>query len=237
MLLDVDGTLLDIAPTPQEVKVPASLRETLFRMRRQLGGALALVSGRPLADLDHLFAPLRLPAIGGHGAEMRLAGDGEAVARRAAPLDSVFREKLKIAAARHRGIIVEDKGYSLALHYRLAPKEGLALGHDIRRECRDWGDPSIELLSGKAVIEIKSRGFNKGTAVRELMNHPPFAGRSPIFIGDDKTDEDAFAAVPDYGGIAISVGRRFQGVQDCFGSPAEVRQWLERLTCEAVVSL
>lgn len=230
ILLDVDGTLLDIAPTPQEVRVPVSLRETLFRMRRQLNGALALVSGRPLADLDHLFAPLQLSAIGGHGAEMRLAGDGEAVARRATPLDPRFRERLKIVAARHRGIIVEDKEYSLALHYRLAPKEGLALGHDVRHECRDWGDPLIEVLSGKAVMEIKHRGFNKGTAVRELMNHPPFAGRSPIFIGDDKTDEDAFAVVPEFSGVAISVGRRFPGVQDCFKSPAEVREWLEQLS-------
>jgi trehalose 6-phosphate phosphatase len=232
ILLDVDGTLLDIAPTPQEVWVPPSLRETLFRMRRQLDGALALVSGRPLADLDHLFAPLQLPAIGGHGAEMRLAADGEAVARRAMPLHPRFRERLKIVAARHRGIIVEDKEYSLALHYRLAPKEGLALAHDVRHECRDWGDPLIEVLSGKAVMEIKHRGFNKGTAVRELMTHPPFAGRSPIFIGDDKTDEDAFAVMPEFSGIAISVGRRFPGVQDCFNSPTAVRQWLEQLTCD-----
>src|SRR5688572_27909510 len=163
---------------------------------------------------------------------MRLASDGQAVARRATPLDPGFRERLKNVAARHRGIIVEDKEYSLALHYRLAPKEGLALGHDVRHECRDWGDPMIELLSGKAVMEIKHRGFNKGTAVRELMTHPPFAGRSPIFIGDDKTDEDAFAVVPEFSGVAISVGRRFPGVQECFGSPAEVRLWLERLSCD-----
>lgn len=237
ILLDVDGTLLDIAPTPLEVRVPTSLRESLFRVHRRSGGALALVSGRPLAELDQLFAPLRLPAIGGHGAEMRLGADGEAVARRAVPLDPQFRERLKIIADRHRGIIVEDKGYSVALHYRLAPKEGLALAHDIRRECRDWGDSSIELLSGKAVIEIKSRGFNKGIAVRELMIHPPFAGRSPIFFGDDITDEDAFAVMPEFGGVAISVGRRFPGVQECFPSPAEVRRLLEQLSQEAVVCI
>jgi trehalose 6-phosphate phosphatase len=230
ILLDVDGTLLDIAPTPQEVHVPDSLCETLLRMGRRVEGALALVSGRPLADLDQLFSPLRLPAIGGHGAEMRLASNGEAVASRAAPLNSQFRQLLKVIAARHSGIIVEDKEYSVALHYRLSPKEGLALVHDVRRACQEWSDPSIQLLSGKAVLEVKGRGFNKGTAVRELMNHAPFTGRTPIFIGDDITDEDAFRVVPEFQGIAMSVGRKFPGVNGLFQSAAEVRQWLARLS-------
>jgi trehalose 6-phosphate phosphatase len=230
ILLDVDGTILDIAPTPQEVYVPESLCETLLRMGKRLDGALALVSGRPLNDLDQLFSPLRLPAIGGHGAEMRLASNGEAVASRAAPLDSQFRQLLKVIAARHSGIIVEDKEYSVALHYRLSPKEGLALVHDVRRACQEWSDPSIQLLSGKAVLEVKDRGFNKGTAVRELMNHAPFLGRTPIFIGDDITDEDAFRVVPEFQGIAMSVGRKFPGVNGLFQSAAEVRQWLARLS-------
>lgn len=230
ILLDVDGTLLDIAPTPQEVHVPDSLCETLLRIRKRLDGALALVSGRPLSDLDHLFAPLRLATIGGHGAEMRLASEGEAVASRAAPLDRSFREHLKVVAARHSGIIVEDKEYSVALHYRLAPKEGLALVHEVKRACVDWGDPSIRLLSGKAVVEVKGRGFDKGTGVRELMNHAPFAGRIPIFVGDDITDEDAFRVVPEFKGLAISVGRKFPGVDGLFQSAAEVRQWLAHLS-------
>jgi trehalose 6-phosphate phosphatase len=230
ILLDVDGTILDIAPTPQEVHVPESLCETLLRIGRRLDGALALVSGRPLADLDHLFKPLRLPAIGGHGAEMRLASGGEAVASRAAPLDPRFRQRLKAAATRHSGIIVEDKDYSVALHYRLAPKEGLALVHDVRRTCEEWGDPLIKLLSGKAVIEVKGTGFDKGTAVRELMNYAPFAGRVPIFVGDDITDEDAFRVVPEFKGLAMSVGRKFPGVNGLFQSASDVRQWLARLS-------
>jgi trehalose 6-phosphate phosphatase len=233
ILLDVDGTILDIAPTPQEVHVPDSLCETLLRIGRRLEGALALVSGRPLSDLDHLFAPLRLPAIGGHGAELRLASDGDAVASRAAPLDAGFRKLLKAAAARHSGIIIEDKDYSVALHYRLAPKEGLALVHDVRRTCENWGDPSIRILSGKAVIEVKGRGFDKGTGVRELMNHAPFAGRIPIFIGDDITDEDAFRVVPEFKGLAMSVGRKLPGVSGLFQSAAEVRQWLAWLSGDA----
>jgi trehalose 6-phosphate phosphatase len=230
VLLDVDGTILDIAPTPQEVHVPDSLCETLLRIGKRLDGALALVSGRPLADLDQLFAPLRLPAIGGHGAEMRLASNGEAVASRAAPLNPQFRALLKIIAARHSGIIIEDKGYSVALHYRLSPKEGLALVHDVRRACQDFSDSSIQILSGKAVVEVKGRGFNKGTAVRELMAHSPFSGRTPIFIGDDITDEDAFRVVPEFEGVAMSVGRKFPGVNGIFQSAAEVRQWLARLS-------
>jgi trehalose 6-phosphate phosphatase len=235
ILLDVDGTILDIAPRPQDVAVPPLLLRTLLAIGERVGGALALVSGRPLADLDQLFTPLRLPAIGGHGAEMRLAADGEAVASRAGPLDRRFTQAVKDAALRHPGIIVEDKDYSLALHYRLAPKEGLALIHDVRHVCGIWGDPSIELLTGKAVIEVKSRGFNKGMAVRELMNHAPFAGRTPIFIGDDRTDEDAFAVMPEFNGIAISVGRKVQGVEARFQAPTDVRQWLDRLAGEPAV--
>jgi trehalose 6-phosphate phosphatase len=205
-------------------------------VRDRLGGALALVSGRALSDLDRLFAPLRLPAIGGHGAEMRLAADGEAVARRARPLDPDLKQAVKDAAASHPGVLVEDKNYAIALHFRQAPREGLALVHDVRRVCKDWGDPSIALLAGKAVVEIKGAGFDKGMAVRELMRHPPFAGRRPIFVGDDITDEDAFAVLPEFDGHAISVGRKLVGIDDVLQSPAEVRHWLERLSGALVVS-
>ena len=97
-------------------------------------------------------------------------------------------------------------------------------------------DPSLELLNGKAVLEIKHRGYNKGTGVRELMSHPPFNGRTPIFIGDDKTDEFAFAVMPEFNGIPVSVGRRISWVEDCFNSPSDVRAWLERLSVETVAS-
>jgi trehalose 6-phosphate phosphatase len=130
---------------------------------------------------------------------------------------------------------VEDKDYSVALHYRLSPKEGLALVHDVRRACQEWGDPSIKLLSGKAVIEVKGRGFDKGTGVRELMTHAPFAGRIPIFVGDDITDEDAFRVVPEFKGLAMSVGRKFPGVNGIFQSAAEVRQWLAWLSGDVAV--
>jgi trehalose 6-phosphate phosphatase len=235
VLLDVDGTLLDIAPTPDAVIVPASLRRTLSAVSERVGGALALVSGRTVADLDGIFAPLRLPAIGGHGAEMRLGATNAPLVRQTGPLDPRFKSAIWAAAERHPGVIVEDKGYSMALHFRSAPKQGLSLVHDVEQVHRDWPQQAIELLKGKAVIEVKQTGFNKGSAVRELMRQQPFVGRRPIFVGDDITDEDAFAVMREFGGQAISVGRKLPGVSEVIASPADVRQWLERLSESAVV--
>jgi len=236
ILLDVDGTLLDIAPTPQAVVIPATLPQTLTAVRERVGGALALVSGRLISDIDTLFSPLRFPAVGGHGAEMRLRGRGDTINQRAIPLEPELRENLTVIAARHSGVLVEDKGSSVALHYRTAPKQGLGLVHDVKHAFAAWNDPLLEMLTGKAVIEIKHRGYNKGTGVRELMSHPPFNGRRPIFVGDDKTDEFAFAVMPEFNGIPISVGRRISWVEECFNSPSDVRAWLERLAVEAAVS-
>lgn len=230
ILLDVDGTLLDIAPTPGGVVVPGGLPRTLKTVQTRLGGALALVSGRPIAELDAFFAPLLLPAVGGHGAEMRPTEGGPLVSHRGKPLDPIFKQRLKDIAARHPGVLVEDKGYSIALHYRQAPKQGIGLVHDVKHAYETWADKSFELLAGKAVLEIKSAAFNKGSAVRALMAHPPFAGRTPIFVGDDCTDQDAFAVVIELKGHAMSVGKQVSGIHDNFRSPAEVRQWLELLS-------
>jgi trehalose 6-phosphate phosphatase len=237
ILLDVDGTLLDIAPTPREVVVPPGLAKTLSRVRDQLEGALALVSGRMIAELDDFFAPLQLAAIGGHGAEMRPVAAGPVITGRATPLDAEFKQRLKDIAACHPGVLVEDKGYSLALHYRQVPKQGVALIHDVKHAHEAWGDKSIELLTGKAVLELKFAGFNKGTAVRQLMTYPPFTGRAPIFVGDDHTDEDAFKVMPEFNGQSMSVSRKLPGINKHFACPADVRHWLGLLSgVEAVVS-
>jgi trehalose 6-phosphate phosphatase len=233
ILLDVDGTILDIAPSPGEVHVPASLQRALAVLSERVGGALALVSGRALADVDRIFAPLRLPAIGGHGAELRSAAGSDAE-RRAAPLDAGLRAALERLAAAHPGTTIEDKGYSIALHYRLVPELERNLVREVQRACEPYR--TIELLTGKAVIEVKQAGVNKGTAVRELMHHLPFRGRTPIFVGDDVTDEDAFAVMPEFGGRAISVGRAVPGISEVIASPVEVRRWLENLS-ECTVAL
>ena len=142
---------------------------------------------------------------------------------------SIKRKFAEIAEA-GPGIIIEDKGYSLALHYRLAPdKEDIVL-KAVAAICAGLPATPIELLPGKSMVEIKQVGFNKASGVRELMTYPPFAGRRPLFIGDDVTDETVFAMLPEINGLPIVVGRSVPGVEHCFDNPAEVRRWLERLS-------
>jgi trehalose 6-phosphate phosphatase len=229
ILLDIDGTLLDLAPTPREVWVPPGLAKTLDGLLARTSGALALVSGRSLNDIDLIFAPEQFPAVGGHGAEMRLAGDNEAVAVHAPPMDKELKRRLAAIARLSPGILLEDKGYSLALHYRLAPHAEKAIYAAVSLIRADLPNAPIEVLPGKCVCEIKHSGFNKASGVIELMNHEPFKGRRPIFIGDDVTDESVFAIMPDFGGLSLSVGRRAQGVAYHFDEPRDVREWLARL--------
>jgi trehalose 6-phosphate phosphatase len=227
-LFDVDGTLLDIAPTPQAVQVPQTLNRNLRRLADLAGGALALVSGRPIEDLDRLFDPLRLSAVGGHGAELRLPHGEHGKRELAEPLDAGLRAHLQAIAAIDPHILTEDKGYSFAIHFRLAPDREQAIADAVRRIMQDVQDP-IEILHGKAVIEVKRTGFDKGSGVRRLMRCAPFAGRRPVFIGDDVTDEHAFAVMPEFDGIAIAVGRLVPGVSRRFETPADVRRWIAML--------
>ena len=229
VLLDIDGTLLDLMPTPREVWVPPGLARTLNRLYQRTGGALALVSGRSLNDIDLIFAPDVFPAVGGHGAEMRIEGDNDAVASHAPPLDKELKRRLAAIAKLSPGILLEDKGYSLALHYRLAPHAEKAIYAAVSLIRADLPDAPIEVLPGKQVCEIKHSGFTKASGVRELMTHPPFRGRKPFFIGDDVTDESVFAIMPDLDGIAFSVGRRARGVAGHFDAPSDVREFLAHL--------
>jgi trehalose 6-phosphate phosphatase len=230
VLLDVDGTLLDLAPTPREVFVSHALRDTLARLWQRTGGAVAFVSGRPVSELDLIFSPLQLPAIGGHGAELRTVPGAAPEAPRLPPLDAAVKRLFAAIAEAGPGIILEDKGYSLALHYRLAPDKESMVREAAARLCASFTGPRIELLPGKFVLEIKQAGFSKATAVRELMTYPPFAERRPIFIGDDVTDLGVFEILPDFDGIGISVGRTVPGVPACFERPTDVRRWLEQLS-------
>ena len=229
VLLDIDGTLLDLAPTPREVWVPPGLAKTLTRLLERTRGALALVSGRSLNDIDLIFAPEAFPAVGGHGAEMRIGTDSEAVAIHAPPMDKELKRRLAAVARLSPGILLEDKGYSLALHYRLAPHAEKAIYEAVSSIRADLPNAPIEVLPGKCVCEIKHSGFTKATGVRELMLREPFKGRRPFFIGDDVTDESVFAIMPDYDGLAFSVGRRAQGVAGHFDTPGDVREFLAHL--------
>src|SRR6476646_11275000 len=229
ILLDIDGTLLDLMPTPREVWVPPGLVKTLNRLMVRTNGALALVSGRSLNDIDLIFAPEQFPAVGGHGAEMRIDPDSESVATHAPPMDKELKRRLAAIARLSPGILLEDKGYSLALHYRLAPHAEKAIFEAVSLIRADLPNAPIEVLPGKFVCEIKHSGFTKATGVRELMKHEPFRGRRPIFIGDDVTDETVFAIMPDMNGLAFSVGRRAMGVNGHFDAPSDVRAFLARL--------
>jgi len=229
ILLDIDGTLLDLAPTPREVWVPPGLAKTLNRLLARTNGALALVSGRSLNDIDLIFAPEQFPAVGGHGAEMRITGDSDAVATHAPPMDKELKRRLAAIAKLSPGILLEDKGYSLALHYRLAPHAEKAIYAAVSLIRADLPNAPIEVLPGKCVCEIKHSGFTKATGVLELMTHEPFRGRRPLFIGDDVTDETVFGIMPDFDGLAFSVGRRATGVAGHFDAPDDVRQFLAHL--------
>ncbi|WP_024511734.1 trehalose-phosphatase [Bradyrhizobium sp. ARR65] len=229
ILLDIDGTLLDLMPTPREVWVPPGLAKTLNRLMARTSGALALVSGRSLNDIDLIFAPDQFPAVGGHGAEMRLSADAEAVAAQAPPMDRELKRRLAAIARLSPGILLEDKGYSLALHYRLAPHAERAIYEAISLIRADLPEAPIEVLPGKCVFEIKHAGFTKANGVRELMKHAPFSGRKPLFIGDDVTDESVFAIMPDLNGLSFSVGRRAHGVNGHFDAPSDVREFLAHL--------
>lgn len=231
ILLDVDGTILDIAPAPQEVWVPPSLRYTLGRLHELTVGAVALVSGRSLNDLDHIFAPLKLAAIGGHGAELQPVPGTEPL-KRAKALSGELKRSLASLTELGPGVVLEDKGYSLALHYRLAPDLGPMLNAAVMRICAQTPSDTLAIMPGKAVIEVKSAGVSKALAVRELMKYPPFNDRHPIFIGDDVTDEPVFGVVPEFGGLGFSVGRIVPGVAGHFEKPEDVRSWLARIVAD-----
>jgi trehalose 6-phosphate phosphatase len=233
ILLDIDGSILDIAPSPRQVQVPTDLRRTLVRLAEATDGALALVSGRPIDDIDLIFSPLRFAAIGVHGAEMRIRGSAE-VQSRARPLSATLKRKLATVAELGPGILIEDKTYSLAMHYRLAPEKGSMILAAVSKICAAVAQGTVEILPGQLVVDVKRAGINKGNAVRKLMQYPPFAGRHPIFVGDDTTDLPVFGMISEFGGQAYSVGGINAVVDGHFETPAMVRAWLARIASESL---
>jgi trehalose 6-phosphate phosphatase len=234
LFLDIDGTLLDLARTPDAVVVPHPLRDTLASLHEELQGALAFVSGRSLISIDRLFAPLRTAAIGCHGAELRGA-DGKVLAL-GAPIAEPVRALFHALAGSHSGVLLEDKVYTLALHYRLAPEAKPSLIAALAKQAQLLADQHVALIQGKAVIEARHAGIDKGVGLRALITQKPFAGRRVLFGGDDTTDLDVFRILPDIGGFGFSVGRHFPGVEHVFSSPRAVRQWLTRLAQQGVAA-
>lgn len=223
--LDVDGTLLEHAGHPREVRVEPRHLRLLERLLAAAGGAVALISGRSVADIDGLFSPLVVPLAGQHGNERRSANG--AVQRHAPPLEQLGRAAADIVrlTAAHTGLVFENKGMSLALHYRRAPELRALAERELRAIAADLGD-EFELQEGKFVLEIKPGGKDKGTAIAEFMAESPFAGRLPVFIGDDLTDEYGFALVNRLGGHSVKVGPGETQARWRLADAAAVRRWL-----------
>jgi trehalose 6-phosphate phosphatase len=231
--LDIDGTLLDIAPVPQAVVIPDGLIENISRLREKCGGALAVVSGRSLEDIDALFAPLTLAAAALHGAMVRSDPNGP-VAHIQRPIPAELRAEFT-ALADMPGMFIEDKELTLALHYRLL-EDGCLSPTRVAAVERSAAAAGFTLLHGKKVLELKPAGTDKGTALRGFMEKAPFAGRTPVFAGDDVTDGYAFAVLASLNGTGISVGKHFPDATYCVDTPAKLRAWLHALVVRPAVS-
>ena len=232
LFLDVDGTLIEIAEAPDAVHVDEGTAGLLERLRSRLGGALALASGRSLDVLDRFFSPLELPAAGLHGLERRSADGSVNRADGAAALGPARRELARFAAA-HPGTLLEDKSATLALHYRRAAgAEGPA--REVMEEIRTSLGDAYRVQEGKMVLELKPHRPNKRTVVEDFMEETPFRGRVPVFIGDDITDEEGFAAAQSSGGAGIVVGLEHTGDRTSnanygLSGVSELHRWLEAL--------
>jgi len=233
LFLDIDGTLLELAPEPQAVRVPPGLAARIATLAQGLGGALALVSGRPLSDIDRFF-PGRFDAAGTHGAQWRLGGTettpGPPVDEALAGIVALLRE----GTNRLPGVILEPKPHALAMHYRLAPQWEAQVRSLAGRAAERLG-PAFRLQAGKLVVELLPAAAGKGAAIRRFMGQPPYAGRTPVFVGDDLTDEDGFAVVNALGGLSIRVGEGEPTLaQSRLPSPAAVRDWLAGLAAHSM---
>lgn len=227
LFLDFDGTLVELAERPDAILVAPTLAPLLKRLRARLGGRLAIVSGRALADLERYVAVPDLPFSGSHGAELRL-GDGTHVPlHRPLRLDGV-REQVRRFADAEEGLLVEEKPAGVALHYRLAPHAEQPVSAFMEEVGRAAG---FVVQRGNMVVELRPPGADKGDAVRAFMKEPPFEGARPVFVGDDLTDEHAFAAVAELGGAGVLVGAE-RDTAACYrlSSVAAVAEWLEACT-------
>jgi trehalose 6-phosphate phosphatase len=231
LFLDIDGTLLDLAARPDDVVTPAGLVTTLARTEHKLDGALALISGRSIDDVDRLFSPLRLRVSGVHGAEMRLDPSAPTTPTAAADLPQSLLNALRRAVEPFPGVFVENKRFSFTVHYRLAPSAERQV-RNIVKQLVDSIPIAVDIMDAHYAIEIKSPCFDKGGAIAAFLSTSTFRGRTPVFVGDDTTDESGFALVTARGGLAYSVGRPRPGAIGAFSEPRAVREWLAKFAAE-----
>ena len=219
LFLDFDGTLVEIAPRPDAVQVQPGLPRLLQRLATGLNGALAIVSGRPLRDLDH-FLPVPIAKAGDHGATLRPVPGQPPESPDLPHAPAGWRERAAALVERFPGTLIEDKEHGFVVHYRLAPAAG-PVAKTLLDELVAEAPGAFTLLEARMAWEVRPRGASKGTAVRALMGRAPFAGRRPVFIGDDVTDEEGMAAARGFGGLGLRL-------QDAFGEPEALREWLAR---------
>lgn len=223
LLLDFDGTLVDFAPTPDAIRLRPGTIALLDRLSRRLNGALALLSGRTIKNLDAHLDPLQLPASGVHGVELRLHA-GDIVATCPPATIGIARRRLAEALVEDDPLLLEDKGGALVLHYRTHPEQ--------RERARAVADAAVlglsdlEVVKGHAIFEIRPRSVTKAEAVGRFMDKPPFAGRVPVFVGDDVTDEDGFRGAAELGGIGVKVGRGESVAKFTLPDIGAVHRWL-----------
>lgn len=231
LFLDVDGTLLDIAPHPDAVEVPSGLVADLASGERALGGALALVSGRPVGDLDRLFAPLRLCAAGVHGAELRRTPEAAVDFLAPGRLGEAAWDALLRLIGEFPGSYAENKSASFAVHYPDPGTDAEQLHAALARFAEANSAPGrrLGIIAGHAVFEVKLEGFDKGRAIRMLSEAAPFHGRKPVFIGDDEIDRPGFDAALALGGWGFSVAIELAGLSGVFSGPDAVRGWLHEI--------
>lgn len=224
LFLDFDGTLADIAAQPRAVHVLPEVVPTLQALHHHLGGALAIVTGRTMADIDHFLAPLQLPLACEHGAQFRM-GNGFRGGMPAPDLGPVL-EALHPLLDRYPALLLEPKSFGLALHYRQAPELEALCRATLTQALQQVS--GVELMQGKCVLEVKPAGPSKGRAIADFLRHPPFEGRSPLFVGDDVTDEAGFVATQNLGGTGVKVGPGATQALARIESPAAVRAWLQQ---------
>lgn len=236
VFLDFDGTLVDIVERPDAVEVDPGLPETLGLLQRVLGGALAIVSGRNIRTIDAFLTPYRGDVAGLHGLEYRI--DGHVVSRKPEDFPELRRgvERLRRETAVLDGVLVEDKGCSVALHWRQAPVHAAAAQAMAGELARELG-PGYRLQQGKAVAEILPAASGKGAVIERLLEETPYRGRRPLFIGDDLTDEGGFVVVNARGGASVRVGGGETQATHRVGTPAEIRDWLSRWAAQGAVAL
>jgi len=222
---DIDGTLVEIAPAPSRIVVHDDLLRTVARLHVLTGGAVSLITGRAISDVDRMFDLPEISIAGQHGLELRVAG-GDITSHPVSEQDlESLHDELTSAIARHRGLVAEFKGMSIALHYRLAPALG-SYSHRLLRSLGEKYAPDFVTQKGKRVVELKPAGTDKGEVIRKLMTTEPFAGRTPVFVGDDLTDEAGFAIVNELSGYSVKVGPGPTCARFRLRTVTQVRQWL-----------